>query len=63
MFDKLLVNVSIEKSDVMRQRTVTYTVWKMSVFGVILARIFPHLDWLQRDTPIFTPNVRKYGPE
>ena len=31
-----------------------------------LARIFPHSDWIQRDTPylsIFSPNVGKYGPE
>ena len=26
------------------------TAWKVSVFGVILARIFPHLDWIRRDT-------------
>ena len=27
------------------------TAWKMSVFGVILVRIFPHSEWIQRDTP------------
>ena len=26
------------------------TEWKVSVFGVFLVRIFPHLDWIQRDT-------------
>ena len=24
--------------------------WKMSVFGVILVRIFPHSEWLRRNT-------------
>ena len=31
-----------------------------------LVRIFPHSDWIQRDTPylsVFSPNVGKYGPE
>ena len=28
----------------------TYTAWKISVFAVILLLIFPHLDWIQRDT-------------
>ena len=27
-----------------------YTAWKVSVFGVILVRIFPHSDWIRRDT-------------
>ena len=29
-------------------------------------RIFPHLDWIRRDTPhlsVFCPNAGKYGPE
>ena len=29
-----------------------YTAWKVSVFGVILVRIFPHLDWIWRDTEV-----------
>ena len=40
--------------------------WKVSVFGVFLVRIFPHLDWIRKDTPylsIFSPNARKCGPE
>ena len=35
-----------------------FTVWKVSIFGVILVRIFPHLDWI--DTPclsVFSPNA------
>ena len=27
-----------------------YTAWKVSVFGVFLVRIFPHSDWIRRDT-------------
>ena len=26
------------------------TAWKVSAFGVILVRIFPHSDWIRRDT-------------
>ena len=26
------------------------TAWKVFVFGFILVRIFPHLDWIRRDT-------------
>ena len=38
----------------------------MSLVGVILVRIFPHLDWIRRDTEyfsVFSPNVGKCGPE
>ena len=31
-----------------------------------LVRIFPHLDWIRRDTSylsVFSPNAGKYGPE
>ena len=37
----------------------------MSVFGVFLVRIFPHLDW-RKDTKylsVFNSNAGKYGPE
>ena len=40
-----------------------YTTWKVFVFGVFLVRIFPHLDWIRRDTPylsVFSPNAGKY---
>ena len=39
---------------------------KVSIFGVILVRIFLHLDWIRRDTPylsVFSPNAGKCGPE
>ena len=36
------------------------TAWKVSVFGVFLVRIFPHLDWIRRDTPYLR---KKCGPE
>ena len=38
----------------------------MSVFRVILVRIFSHSDWIWRDTPIlwlFSPNAGKCRPE
>ena len=40
--------------------------WKVSVFGYFLVRIFSHLDWIRRVTPYFSafsPNAGKYGPE
>ena len=47
------------------RRLKVFTAGKMSVFGVFLVLIFPHLDWIRRDTEylsIFIPNARKYGP-
>ena len=38
----------------------------MSVFGVILVRIFPHSDWIRRDTlylSVFSPNAGKCRPD
>ena len=38
----------------------------MSVFRVILVRVFQHLDCIRRDTPylsVFSPKVGKCGPE
>ena len=42
------------------------TSWKVSIFRVILVHIFPHSDWIWKDTeylPVFSPNEGKYGPE
>ena len=47
-------------------RGVLNTAWKVFLFGVFLVCIFPHCDWIRRDTPnlsIFSPNAGKYGPE
>ena len=38
----------------------------MFVSGIFLVEIFPHSDWIRRDTEypsVFIPNARKYGPE
>ena len=38
----------------------------MSVFGVILVHIFPHLDWIRTDTEnlsVFSQNAWKHGLE
>ena len=40
-----------------------YAAWKVSVFGVILACIFPHPDWIRKDTPylsVFSLNAGKW---
>ena len=42
------------------------TAWKVSVFGVFLVSIFPHSDWIWRDTPylsVFSPNAERYWPK
>ena len=41
------------------------TAWEVSVFGVFLIYIFPHLDRIRRYTLylVFSPNTGKYGPE
>ena len=39
---------------------------KTSLLGVFLLRIFPHSDWIQRDTShlsVLSQNAGKYGPE
>ena len=41
---------------------LAYTVRKVSVFGVVLVRIFPHLDGIRRDTQypsVFSLNAGK----
>ena len=45
---------------------ISITTWKFSVFGVFLAHIFPHLNWIRSVTPylfVFSPNMGKDGPE
>ena len=42
------------------------TTWKVSVFGVCLACIFPQSYWIRRNTDylsVFSPNAGKYKPE
>ena len=42
------------------------TILKVSVLGVFLVRIFPHSNWIRRDSPylsVFSLNAGKYGPE
>ena len=34
---------------------VTFIAEKVSVFGVILVRIFPHSDWIRRDMEYLSP--------
>ena len=43
-----------------------YTAWRVSVFRDFLVRIFPHSDWVRRDTSylfVFSPNAGKCGSE
>ena len=43
--------------------TNTDTAWKTSEVGVFLVNVFPHLDWIRRDTEFISPSAGKYGPE
>ena len=39
--------------------------WKVSIFEIIVVRIFPHSDWIRRDIlylSVFSSNVGKYRP-
>ena len=39
---------------------------RVSVLGVFLVRIFPHSDWIRRNTeylPVFSTNATQYGPK
>ena len=45
---------------------VLLSAWKVAVFGDFLVLIFPHLDWIRKDSPylsVFNPNARNYGPK
>ena len=35
--------------------------WKVSVFWVILVLIFPHSDWIRRDTPYLFVSISPYS--
>ena len=37
------------------------TAWKIFTFGVILVRIFPHLDWIRIICPVVTSLRNLYG--
>ena len=44
---------------------IAYIAWKVSIFGVFLVYIFPHLHQIRSDTSylsVFSTNTRKYGP-
>ena len=50
------------KSFSFMEESVLNTVWKVSIFGVLLVCFFPHLDWIQRDTEYLSvpnPNAGK----
>ena len=56
----LIVNMDLQ----IKYKTVI--TWKVSVYWVFLVRIFPHWNWIWRDTPypsVFSLNTGKNGPE
>ena len=55
-------NITINSEREINWRTIA---WKVSAFGIILVHIFPHSDWIGRDTlylSVFCPNAGKWGP-
>ena len=47
-------------------KKIICTAGKVSISGDFLVRIFPHLDWIRKDTPylsVFSPDAGKYGSE
>ena len=52
---KIFLQLSIVLNKIISSKNfktkVAINAWKASVFGVILVRIFPYLDWTRRDTP------------
>ena len=65
-FEYLLIYLFSTFPSFMRKIWTLHTAWKVSVFGVILVRIFPHSDRIRTDTEylsVFRPNVGKSGPE
>ena len=59
-------NVSIGNFEQEFWSKAEHEVQKVSVFGVILVLIYPHSDWIRRDTEylsVFNPKAEKYGPE
>ena len=61
----LLIHLALRSSAYFHEfQQNTHTAWRVSIFGVILVRIFPHLDWIRRDTPyfsVFSPNAGNAG--
>ena len=65
-FSSIKVVNGWEPLDILAKSSVLDTAWKVFVFRVLLVRIFPHFNWIRRDTPylfVFSPNTGKYGPE
>ena len=68
---QLWVNLSMYdlwKPDIKKliQTETTITVWKVSVFGTFLVRVFSYPDWIRRNAEylsVFSPNAGKYGSE
>ena len=58
--------ISIVADQLLTVTEIMCTLWKASVFGVFLVRIFPHSDWIGRNTEylsVFSPNAGKYRSE
>ena len=48
--ENILLNFILTFKESCSSIHVLFTAWKVSVFGVILVRFFPHSDWIRRDT-------------
>ena len=62
----LWVNITYYFSEHINLRRMLDTAQTVYVFGVILVRVFPHSDWIRRETEclfVFNPNAGKYRPK
>ena len=55
----LLIQICYLLRKVSRLQIESCNAWKVSVFGVLLVRIFPHSDWIQRDIVRMLVNTDK----
>ena len=59
-----LALLTLLQFDFCNSSNIITTAWKVTVFGVILVRIFPYSDWIQRDAlyvSVFSLNTGKCG--
>ena len=59
---EMLISKSISNFWETQEKEASHTEWKVSLFWVLLVRIFPYSDWIRRAFPVLSLNVGKYGP-
>ena len=57
-FCSLTKRIMFSDDCTMHVTLVSYITWEVSLFGVFLVRLFPHLDWIRKCTPYFSYSVQ-----